>query len=258
MQKTFTQFISLLTEMPLPVAVDLPQTTKELTDYKTNLTRLGVLVGKGSSRAVIKVTVDGKEYVLKIAINNNGLKQNKNEKDIVEKFTTLFTNVHNPLLTLLDDYTHYHSIEGLPVWLQFDIVIPFKKTQYKELNDYFVPIYGDFTKLSNAKQFLENNRPDYKGKKEYGFEFCFLNTFRSQLRSKPASFTLDQWQNLLALYKFIDKSKTSIHDLRIPENWGLTRDTKELKIIDLGFSDEFCKTSKPLRVTNNQGMLKFS
>lgn len=255
--KSFKHLISLLTEMSLPVDMAIPKTTTELVDYKKQLTQLGVTVGKGSSRVVVKVNIDGKDSVLKIAINNAGLKQNKNEKDIIENYSHLFTQAYNPLLPLLDDYTHYHLVTGLPVWLQFEVVQPFKKTQYKELNDYFVPIYGDFTKIPSALPFLNKERHYVKGTKEYGYEICFLNSFRSQLKRKPTSFTDTQWNNLLALYKFIDQTKTSIHDLRLPENWGLTLDSKQLKIIDLGFSDEFCKSTKQLRVKNSNGVLNF-
>ena len=255
--QSFKSFLSLLTEMPLPVAVGIPKTTLELADYKKQLIQSGVTVGKGSSRVVIKVNLDGKESVLKIAINNNGLKQNSNEKNIIEKYSNIFSNAYNPLLPIIDDYNNYHSVSGLPVWLQFEVVTPFKKTHYKELNDYFVPIYGDFSKVPSALPFLNMERPDSKGKKEFGFEVCFLNSFRSKLKSKPSTFSDNQWNNLKALYRFIDQTKTSIHDLRIPENWGLTLDSKQLKIIDLGFSDEFCKSTKQLRVKNSNGVLNF-
>lgn len=257
LMKTFKQFKSILTEMPLPLDVRIPSTTSEMVNYKNQLSQMGVLLGRGSSRAVVKVVVDGKESVLKIAINNSGLKQNANEKNIIENYSQIFTNTYNPLLPILDDYTRYHAVAGLPVWLQFDVVTPFKKNQSRKLNDYFIPIYGDFTQVPIAVPFLRMERPDDEGQKEFGFEICFLKSFRQQLKHRPSSFSVEQWNNLKALYRFIDQTKTSIHDLRLPENWGLTLDSNQLKIIDLGFSDEFCKMTKPLRVKNTNGVLSF-
>jgi len=257
LERPYKSFNSFLTEMSLPVALSPPKTTKDIPDYRAQLKACGAIVGKGSSRVVVKVIVDGQESVLKIALNANGFKQNQNEKELVEKFGHLFLTSHNPLLTLIDDYSNYHGIAGVPLWLQFEVVKPFKKNQYLELERHFSTVYGDFTKLPGVASFLNKERPDSTGMKKFGFEFCFLNSFRRQLTRKPTSFSDEQWRNILSLYSFIDKSKTSIHDLRMPENWGITLDSNQLKIIDLGFSDEFCKQTKPLKIQNSNGVISF-
>ena len=255
MTRRFEEFVSLLNEMPLPQRIEKPLNKIDVKAYREQLKKLGEKMGTGSSRVVIRVLIDSEESVLKIALNDSGLKQNQIEKEIILKYHHLFSSSHDPLLPLLDDYNHYYGVSGIPFWLQFPKVIPFKKTQYKELNEFFLSLYGDFTKLSFAKTFLEKVRPDSPGKKEFGYEFCFLKEFRKLLKKKPESFSEEQWNNISTLYLFIDQSKISIHDLRNPENWGLYQG--QLKLIDLGFSDDFYNLKTPMKVQLNNGIFNF-
>lgn len=220
-------------------------------------------LGSGSSRTTFALS-GGK--VLKIAMNNAGIAQNKEELDV---FTRLR---NNSLVTKIFDYSPDYK------WLVSEIVKPLANDNNSEEFEKYVgvpgysfwalyreiKIGGDPRDWINGKiDELKRRIEEYKHDLEFEKTENFRRTYEQRIDRNNEE--IESWQNLLKnsfainfareIVDFVNKSGLHEGDVTRPDHFGRTVDG-QIKLLDYGFShdidDKFYK-NRPANTSAEPG-----
>lgn len=213
----------------------------------------GAEIARGSSRVAYRIKVEKEQFkggtgdlevidgfvdtVIKMAMNANGVAQNKEEIKVYSKFK------NNPLLLPIIDNSINNSIsisladgkkhpKGEAWWVQ----MPYA-TQILDVNKFDEEFKKTFGSLFQAAQ---AEWPDEF--KRYGFAHFTLrpSTFDLIRKLAPSKYiSEDQYENLRFLFQLIDGRALKVADLSRPQNWGFYKG--KMVILDYGFTDESAK-----------------
>lgn len=199
-----------LTEAPLPDDWD-----KEVFGHNAKFKRMieyakmkAPQLGKGSSRVAFGIKYQGRDTVLKVALNTKGLKQNSEEASISQDW---YINSIGLLIPVID----FEERTPEPTWIHTEYGHPMKKSDFRkylagfDLHDVIVYLEKASGRMRFIHSELENLPRDDK---EELFETDLFNK----------------------LQDYVGNTSYTLEDLDRKANWGLYKG--EPRVIDFGFT----------------------